>query len=1153
MNNHSPPPVGSLGRLAITLARQWWPQVVALAAACGVVATTITGAVSVGSSLERGLRSLALERIGRVEAAVVGSSFFTAGLVDRLAAAAADGGPRHVVPAIVMPVTVSDGRGGTSRAMLLACDDPAALGYEPAPPPLAADAVLVNGPLADAVGLTPGDPLVLRLPRRSSVPADSPLGRRTGASDGRRLSVAAVLPDRGLGQFSLRPVQATGPLVVTSLATARRILRRDDAVNAAFAVGMPAGIDAADWLRSHLEPTLADYGLALEQAAVDPPSLRLVAERLILSPEVDAAAADVLEPLGGQPTLVFLANALAAGSPAVTGQGSVPYSTVLGIDTTSLPVGDLFDDADRPLALPPDNGIIIDRWMADDLAAQGRPVAVGDRISITLFEPETVHGQVVESTTELTIAGIAAMRSAATAREVVPEVEGITDEASIADWDPPFPFDAARVRSSPPNDEDDRYWKQYRATPKAFVTLATARRLAGSRFGATTAWLVPAGSVLDPAATAARLAALLRPEPMGLTITPLLADALEASRGSTPFGSLFLALSSFVVAAGLLLTWLLFGLLVAAHRRDLGILAAVGWSPRRLVRLLVSVGGLAAVAGVAVGTLLGPLWARVLLAILGGRWEANVEAGSAQLFLGPAPALAPLAAGGAAALAVSLVALAAAARRAGGTPPLELLRGGERPVERRPRGRRWLGRATAVACLGLAITIAVVGRNARPEAAVGLFFAAGFAGLAGLLAAGWLWLSAAATSAPVRTLSGLARRNLAFAPTRAFSVAAIVAAATFLVVAVSSFAQRPPVDPADPASPTGGWTELVSFGDATGVDPSDPDVRKTLGLSSRQEEVLSGCEIARLRTSSGDDAACTNLYATLRPTVLGVGPGFLARGGFRFLDHAPLPTRPNPPGLDSAWQLLVRPLATGPAAAIPAILDQATAQWGLKLGGVGSRFTLVDDAGEAVEFEIVGLLEPGILQGFVLVAEREFERVFPDRSGYGMALVDSTGVPANRREEVRPAIAAAWADAGTTVTPAVRRLASLQAVQNTFLAGFQALGTLGLLLGTAGVAAVQAQGMFERLGQLAVLRAVGFTLGRVRRLLVLETLSMVGLGLAVGTAAACLAVAPPLAEGRASLPLMWIALACGGSLGAALVAAAVAATRHLIPSRPPAE
>ena len=38
------PPVTSLLGLAASLARQWWPQVAALAAACGVVATTISGA-----------------------------------------------------------------------------------------------------------------------------------------------------------------------------------------------------------------------------------------------------------------------------------------------------------------------------------------------------------------------------------------------------------------------------------------------------------------------------------------------------------------------------------------------------------------------------------------------------------------------------------------------------------------------------------------------------------------------------------------------------------------------------------------------------------------------------------------------------------------------------------------------------------------------------------------------------------------------------------------------------------------------------------------------------------------------------------------------------------------------------------------------------
>jgi hypothetical protein len=243
--------------------------------------------------------------------------------------------------------------------------------------------------------------------------------------------------------------------------------------------------------------------------------------------------------------------------------------------------------------------------------------------------------------------------------------------------------------------------------------------------------------------------------------------------------------------------------------------------------------------------------------------------------------------------------------------------------------------------------------------------------------------------------------------------------------------------------------------------------------------------------------------------------------------------------------------------AIPAILDQATAQWGLKLGGVGSEFTLADDAGRPVRLRIVGLLEPGILQGFVLVAERAFERIFPDRSGYAMALVDAGRIPQAQQPALAAALAAAltaaWADAGVTVTSARSRLASLQAVQNIFLAGFQALGTLGLLLGTAGVAAVQVQGIFERLGTLSVLRAVGFTLGRVRLVLVLETVLMVLLGLGAGIAAALLAVAPALAGGQARLPLAWIATAGGLALAAAVAAATLAATRAVIPARPAAD
>lgn len=1181
--------VRSLAGLALVLVRQWWSQVTALAAASAVVATTIVGAVGVGASLQRGLHDLAIDRLGSIEAAIIADEPFTHQVVTRLAESlattpASSGRPAAVVPALVMTVSVDatdGGRRAATRATLLACDEPGALGFTGTRSGPGRDRVLVNAPLADALGLEPGAAVVLRIPDRSNVPSDTPLGRRTPASTGRRLTVDEVLPEGGLARFSLRPVQVTAPLAVTSLATARAILRRGDVANVVFAVGSdertPASRGAiggtsraaADWLRDAVRPDLADYGLALEPAG-SAHALRLVSRRLVLPGEVDRAAEAVLGPLGGMPSLVFLATAL---SPAAAGAGggadqpeadtattasaarppAVPYSTVAGVPSTTLPSGALVDDTGTTLALPGPDGIIVDRWLVDDLASQGRPIAVGDALEMRSFLPETLDGHVEEARETLRITGIAAMEGAAVARDLVPEVEGITDEASIADWDPPFPFDRTSVRTSPPDDQDDRYWKAHGATPKVFVALPTARRLAASRFGATTAWHVPRGRVPDVDALRESLAAALRPEALGIRTEPLRATALSAATGSTPFGSLFLALSSFLVVAGLLLEWLLFHLLVAARRRDLGVLSAVGWAPARLATLLVLVGGAAAAAGVVVGTALGPVWAATLLAVLGRAWSTQVSGGTVAAFTAGPPPFAAIWPGAIAAIVLCLVALAWAAWRAGRVAPLSLLRerrdADSRPVHRTGR----LAPLLAAASLAGAATSAWYGRGAAWQSAVALFFVAGTLALVGFLTVVRAWLGRVRTAGPPRSLPGLALRGLRWRPGRAFSVAAIVAVAQFLIVAVSSFAVRPPDDPGDRASPTGGWTALATFGEPTSVDPSEPETLGTLGLSAIDESVVRACTIARVRASGGDDASCANLYAAGRPTVLGVGDDFVARGGFRFVAHARRDAAARADSPDNPWTLLESAAsAEGP---IPAILDQATAQWALKLGGLGATFTIPDGQGRDVTLEIVGLLDASILQGFVIVSDAAFRRLFPERSGYGMALVDAAGVPPDQRARVAPALAAAWADAGVAVEAAVDRLRSLQAVQNTFLAGFQSLGTLGLLLGTAGVAAVQMQNILERRGQLALVRAVGFTAGRLRGLLAIETVLTVGLGLVAGTAAGLLAVSPLIggaASGTAG-PFAWVAATCGLSLVAALVAGLAATTRHAIPERPRSE
>jgi ABC-type lipoprotein release transport system permease subunit len=1118
----------SLPALAWKLLTAWSRQLLALAAAAAVVAATVAGALGVGDSLTGGLERLALARLGGITAAVVADEPFSV-------ARAADVEP-PLLPSLVLAVSLESTaeRPRAAPATLLACDDPGRLGFDPPPPAVPAGGIVINAPLALALGVTVGDAVVLRVAAPADVPADLPLGRRDGDPVGRRVRVAAILPAAGIGQFSLRPAQVTGGLALVPLDVAQAMVQRDDAANVLFAVAdaapAPRDHDLVARLREAVRPTLADLGLTLEP--VGPGGVpRLTSRRLVLSAEVDRAAARVLTPVGGRPSLAFLAVGIDLPAEAGRPAASVPYSTVLGIDQTDLPVGRLVDDAGQPLAVPGDEEIVITRWAADDLAAQGHPATVGTWVLVRSFLPETLHGRVAESTTRLRIAGIAAQSGPAVARDLVPDVRGVTDEASIADWDPPFPFDRSRVRSTPPDDIDDRYWKLHGAAPKAFVSLATARTIAGSRFGGTTAWHLPAAAAADAPRLREQLAAAIRPAAMGFTVESLRADALAAARGSTPFGGLFIALSGFVVIAGLILEWLLFSLLVAAHRRDVGLLSALGWPPGRLATLVTLVAAPAALAGTLVGVVAGPLWTRLLLAWRGGAWDKAVAAGSSAVFSTAGVRPATLVTAALVAGLLSLAALAVAARRTARRDPLGLLRGtGTAGTVPAPAGGWLVPVSTGLLFAGAAVAW-LAGRS-DAAAAVGMFFLAGVLCLAGLL--GLVRSRVAALAAgrlrPLGSLWQLAGRGLAHGPGRAFSVAAMVAVAEFLVVAVSAFRldDRPATDR---SGPTGGWTTLATFGTPTSIDPADTAVRGTLGLTAAEARALEGCEVALVRSSGGDDASCTNLYASVRPVVHGVGPAFVARGGFRFTAMSEPVANP--------WRLLEADVAE--TAPLPAILDAATAQWALKLGGLGAEFDLPDATGTPVRLRIVGLLEPGILQGAVIVSERSFARLFPRGSGYSLALASAP--PGADPDAFAAGLATAWADAGVTLEPATDRLRRLQAVQNTFLAGFQALGALGLLLGTAGVAAVQIQGVVERAGTFGLLGALGFDRRRIALLVVLETVLMVSWGLLAGGLAGALALPRGVAGGSVHLPLGWLALTCLLTLAVACLAGWLAARR----------
>jgi ABC-type antimicrobial peptide transport system permease subunit len=89
-------------------------------------------------------------------------------------------------------------------------------------------------------------------------------------------------------------------------------------------------------------------------------------------------------------------------------------------------------------------------------------------------------------------------------------------------------------------------------------------------------------------------------------------------------------------------------------------------------------------------------------------------------------------------------------------------------------------------------------------------------------------------------------------------------------------------------------------------------------------------------------------------------------------------------------------------------------------------------------------------------------------------------------------------------------LNELQEVENTYIAIFQALGGLGLLLGTAGLAVVVIRNLLERSKEFGLMEALGYSMSALRKHAIVEHRGLALWGLGVGASAALVGIAPML-------------------------------------------
>ncbi|HSE31367.1 MAG TPA: ABC transporter permease [Pyrinomonadaceae bacterium] len=1091
----------------------YWRTNLAVVLGVAVAVAVLAGALLVGDSVRASLRDLVVQRLGQTSFVVTSSSFFREQLSTDVQSDP-QFGPNGFVSACPLislqaQITHEPSKRAASAIQVYGVDDRFWRFNARNRTGPQDRSVYMSQTLASELGANNGDAVLLRLEKPSDIPLESLHSKKDDLGKTLRLNLSEILDSSALGEFSLQPQQSGVRAIFVSIKLLQTELEQTNKVNLILVSENQtthANAFALDkLLRQRI--SLEDLGIKLRSLTVDDrPVVSLEHESKMISDSLDTAARQTANSLSLRSIGIFsyLANSISSGDK------SIPYSLVTAIDQDAFSqlVPNPRTNADSP-------SIILNEWAASDLA-----VRVGDRVTLEYYLWHNAGGLETKTAT-FELAGVVPISGFAADRDLVPEYPGITGSENLSDWDPPFPIDLKRIRQ-----KDEDYWHQYRTTPKAFISLQIGQNLWQSRFGKLTSIRLNESSGANSLNTfPQRLRDSLHPTFMGVVVLPVRSEGLQASRGATDFGEYFLYFSFFLVVSALLLMTLFFKLGVEQRIREIGTLRAIGFGPAKTRSLLLSEGLILAISGSVLGLLGAIAYGQFMMFGLRTWWVEAVGTNALRLHVSTQSLVIGVAGG----IVAAVVCIAITLRALGRRSTRSMLTGSISDIPSRTERRRFLTPlrlAFLFTALGLLLLIGaafhIVGQAAG-------FFGAGTLFLAALLCYQSSWLGRRGhgllSGQALWPIARVGFRNATYRPGRSVLCIALIASAVFIIVAVDSFRHREGAATHEKKSGTGGYPLLAESVVPLVNDPNSREGQETLNLADIDSDpALKGATFTRFRVQPGDDASCLNLYQPRNPKIVAAADDFVASGRFNFQNS--LAT--NKEESANPWLLLNRQFDDG---AVPVIADANSLTYVLHLK-VGEDFLLPRGA-DSIRLRVVAALSDSLFQSELLMSEKNFVRLFPDRQGYTFFLIDLPEV--DRAQNAAAALEDRLSDFGFDVQPTAERLASFHRVENTYLSTFQMLGGLGLILGTIGLAAVLLRNVLERRRELALMRAVGYDSRDFTVMILSENTLLLVAGVATGTICALLAILPivlarPGQFAQISLGLLLLAVLISGLL-----------------------
>ena len=1117
----------NLHRLLLENLRHYWRTNLAVVLGVAAATAVIGGALLVGDSVRSSLTQMSLDRVGNIDHLLTGPRFFRQELAQAIATEHSD----VIAPALVMQGTVEFGgtrekavRAGHIQVYGLNDVGWGLLEHASIPVPETGQ-VVVNQRVADQLSLQTGSKITLIVEIPASIPRDALLGDREETVTTLDLEVSAITPDDlGISRLGFNPTQQLPLNVFVSLdelqqqtglaaveMSKRNPVSKPARVNTLLiqSAGHISPDDAQMWTEKvHQAVTLDDLALKVKSH----PEYRYISlesEQMILEnglAETAQRVADNLQ-IPTSPVLVYLLNEMWNVEEP---QRHSMYSVIAGVDLHTLPS---FDFASSSVVSElHGNEAIINTWLANDLN-----LGTGGRMGVK-YHVVGDRGELPEDEQTFEIAAVVELIAPTDDPGFTPDVPGVTDAKTYADWREPFPLKRDLI-----TERDDDYWEEFRTVPKVFIGLEKAQELWRSRYGKlTTLRLSPnATESLDDLnhRFSNELLRQLKPETTGLVVQPIKAQGLMAAQGSTDFAGLFIGFSFFLILAATMLVGLLFRLGIEQRSQELGLLQAVGLPPKVVGRMFLLEGLLLVLLGAIVGTGLAIGYAALMIHGLKTWWIGAI--GTRFLFLDVQPV--SLSIGALIAIVVALAAIWWALRQTHGLSSRQLLSGIASADQVMKAGTiSRLAKLWSYLPLTLALLLAAatfLGLVPDQEAFGGfswrvvMFFLVGTCMLWGLLSVLSLGLQTGlwggVSGSGIQAETALAMRNASRNRGRSMLTTSLLAMAAFVIMAVAAGQQNPTQEEPRPRSGNGGFTLVAESNLPLLYDLNTSTGRAKLGFDNASADVRSLLDhawVAPFRVRPGENASCLNLYQTHLPTILGVPQDVLQKlideQRFTFADTP----HPRP------WELLQEQEATGE---IPVLGDMNTLMYSLHLG-IGNTVSVPageDTAGGTLK--IKGMFANSVFQGVLVMSEENFLKLFPSRSGFRYFLIECDPAQSTQLSDL---LERQLGDSGFDAEPVADRLADFLAVQNTYLSTFQTLGGLGLLLGTLGLATVMLRNVLERRSELALLRAVGLSSGAVGRIVLWEHILLMMGGLATGTVAALVAMGPHLLSTGADVP-----------------------------------